>query len=141
MSLYTSSVVCISRSCLLGAVGRRWNTTVVLCEHLTADNQQPDDATLSVVTAAAQLNNPATHLLVVGTTAPKVVPCVVSKIRLATDVPTALEDAIAQDTCTHVLTTHPPSPLVTQLQSKFSSRLVADVTGVVARGMFFMTEI
>lgn len=101
----------------------------------------------SVLSAAQELNIPNVHLLVVGPQAPNVVPDMVTKIRhLAqgkggTDeekVHEAIEDSIADDTCTHVLMATKAggetSPVLTEASKRFVGALVPDVVAIESRG-------
>ena len=130
----------------------RWNTTLVLCDTplveatttssaSSSSSLAPDAETRSVLTAAADLQNPAIHLLVVGPQAPTVVPETVSKVRHLTDqanIVQAMEDAIANDTCTHILAAGPAdksaAPILKEADARFSACLVTDVVAVESRG-------
>lgn len=92
------------------------------------------------------MNIPDVHLLVVGPQAPNLVPEMVTKIRhlpenkdtVGDKVYEAIEDAIASDTCTHVLMAAEAggetSPVLTEANRRFVGSLVPNVVGVESRG-------
>ena len=95
---------------------------------------------------------PDVHLLVVGPQAPNLVPDMVTKIRhlpenkdaAADKVYEAIEDAIARDTCTHVLMAAKAggetSPVLIEANKRFVGALVPNVVGVESRGKGCMLQ-